>query len=248
MGTIITDDEVPIRTAITDHYGILDLPYGPMIINLHDTLLPINLTENQREIGELCTYARGVVLDIGANVGSHSINFARVADVVHAFEPQPRIFYNLCANLMLNLVYNVVPYNMALGSYCGETTVVALDPTLPGSPMGVPVGVGSQPTRIQTIDSLGISPIHFIKIDVEGHELEVLKGGIKTLLDENPIVYVEIHRAELIDQVRAYMHSLDYQDRKYIEVHTMVEGEDKILTVGYLFWREGRITWVVDGP
>ncbi len=217
-----------------------------MIINTHDTLLPVNLGENQREIQELCTFAQGVVLDVGANVGSHSINFSRVAEVVHAFEPQPRIFYNLCANLLINLVYNVVPYNMALGSESGITNVVALDPTLPGSPMGVPVGKGSQPTRIGTIDALGLSPIHFIKIDVEGHELEVLQGGRATLERESLIVYVEIHRAQLIEQVRDYMRALDYQERKYIEVHTTVEGEDVILTVGYLFWKKERISWVEE--
>lgn len=241
MGTTLADDRLQ---ALTEHYGVLELPYGKLIVNTHDKLLPTNLHENQREIGELCTYARGVVLDVGANVGSHSINFARHADVVHAFEPQPRIFYNLCANLLLNLVYNVVPYNMALGSENGTTNVVALDPTLPGSPMGVPVGKGSQPTRIQTMDSLGISPVHFIKIDVEGHELEVLKGGRETLARESPIVYVEIHRASLIAEVREFMAALSYQDRKYIEVHTIVDDADVILTVGYLFWKPGRIVWV----
>lgn len=241
MGTTVTDDRIQ---AITEHYGVLTLPYGKLIINTHDTLLPTNLEENQPEIHELCTYAQGAVLDIGANVGSHSINFSRVADVVYAFEPQPRIFYNLCANLLINHVTNVVPFNMALGSTCGITSVPALDPTKPGSPMGVGVGRGSQLTRIQTLDSLGISPIHFIKIDVEGHELEVLKGGHETLARENAILYVEIHIPELIDQVRTYLQGFGYQDRKYIEVHTLVEGHDTILTWGYLFWKEGRIVWV----
>lgn len=222
---------------------MIDLAYGKLIINVHDHLLPTNLQENQREIHELCTYARGAVIDIGANVGSHSINFSRVADVVYAFEPQPRIFYNLCANLLINHVYNVVPFNMALGSSCGVTQVVTLDPTLPGSPMGVAVGAGTQPTRIATLDSLAISPIHFIKIDVEGHELEVLRGARATLEREDAIVYVEIHRAELIDQVREFMAALAYLDKKYVEVHTIVESQDVILTVGYLFWREGRIVW-----
>lgn len=241
MDTALANDRIQ---AITDHYGVLTLPYGPLIINTHDKLLPTNLQENQQEIKELCTYARGVVLDIGANVGSHSINFSRLARVVHAFEPQPRIFYNLCANLLINHVYNVVPYNLALGNENGITYVAALDPTLPGSPMGVAVGQGSQPTRIQTLDSLGISPVNFVKIDVEGHEMEVLKGGRETIQREAPIVYVEIHHAELIDQVRDYMRDLAYLERKYIEVHTTHEGQDVILTVGYLFWREGSIVWV----
>lgn len=254
MAETITDAQKPsfreritvFRESITEHYDALHLPYGTMIINSHDPLIETNLQENVREIEELMQFARGAVLDVGANVGSHSINFAKVADVVYAFEPQPRTYYNLCANLLLNLVFNVIPFNMALGSYDGETRVANLDPTKPNTPMGVQVGNGQQPVRMATIDSLNISPVHFIKIDVEGHELEVLKGAYLTLKYENPILYVEIHDKALIQPIVELMAKHGYLSQEYITVcmPDKETGEPIWLTTGYLFYREGRIVWV----
>lgn len=212
-----------------------------MIINHHDPLLAGNLQENVREIKELMQFAGGIVLDVGANVGSHSINFAKVADVVYAFEPQPRTYYNLCANLLLNLVYNVIPFNRALGSYNGATQVANLDPTKPNTAMGVQVGNGSQIVPMCTIDSLELSPVHFIKIDVEGYELEVLRGAVETLARENTIVYVEIHKKELIEPIKELMEELGHVSQEYL---TVVMHGGIWLTTGYLFYKEGRIKWV----
>lgn len=241
MGTTVDADK---RTAITEHYSALTVPYGTLIINTHDPLLQTNLQENVREIEDLMQFSRGVVLDIGANVGSHAINFSKVADIVYAFEPQPRTYYNLCANLLLNLVFNVVPFNQALGSYCGETRVANLDPTQPNTPMGVQVGNGDQPVAMRTIDSLGISPIHFIKIDTEGHELEILRGAQETLRKENPILYVEIHEKHLIQPIVDLMEGLGYLAQEHITVCMPSDAGDIWLTTGYLFYREGRIVWV----
>lgn len=215
-----------------------------MVINAHDPLLECNLTENIKEIEDLMQFAAGTVLDVGANVGSHSINFARKAEAVYAFEPQPKTFYNLCANLLLNLVHNVLPFNMALGNYNGETRVANLDPTKPNTPMGVQVGNGQQPVAMRTIDSLGISPIHFIKIDVEGYELEVLRGATDTLKKENPIIYVEIHDKRLIQPIVTFMMDLGYLAQEHITVCMPKDNDTIWLTTGYLFYREGRIKWV----
>lgn len=239
-------DAAPADDQITEHYRVLKVPYGTMLINSHDPLLPTNLRENFREIEDLMQYARGTVLDVGANVGSHSINFAKVADVVYSFEPQPRTYYNLCANLMLNLVYNVLPLNMALGSYDGETRVANLDPTKPNTPMGVQVGNGAQPVPMRTIDSLGIKPVDFIKIDVEGHELEVLRGARDTLEKHNPIVYVEIHEKGLIKPIVDLLGEYGYKSQEHITVFTPDPGTKQPLwlTTGYLCYRDGRVVWV----
>lgn len=188
--------------------------------------------------------AKGVVLDVGANIGTHSVNFSRVAEVVHAFEPQPVTYRNLCANLLLNVCSNVIPYQLALGEENGIAHMTAYDPTREGSPMGCFLsGDGPQSIRIQTIDSLALSPVHFIKIDVEGHELCVLKGAIETLKRERLIVYVEIHHDWLVSEIEAFMSGLAYHSRQMLQVNTTIEGEEKILTYGYLYWKEGRITW-----
>lgn len=242
MGTTLRNDQ-----SINEHYTVIDVPYGKMLINAHDPLLPSNLQENVREINALMQFAKGVVIDVGANVGSHAINFSKVAEVVYAFEPHPLTYRNLCANLLLNLVYNTDAINKALGSYNGWTSVACMDPTTPGTPMGTQVGNGSHPVEICTLDSMNISPVHFIKIDTEGYELEVLKGAVDTLYRENPIVYVEIHSKDLVGPVDQYMKNLGYQTAEYITVvmHNE-EQEDVWLTTGHLFWKVGRIQWVQE--
>ncbi len=249
METTLDVDE----SIINEHYRILNLPYGSMLINRHDPCLPINLQENMQEIEGLCQFARGNVLDVGANVGSHSMNFARVADMVYAFEPHPHTFYNLCANILLNSAMNVQPFNFALGSDTdvlegnGSTTVWNIDPHQKNSAMGMEVGIGSLPVPIRTIDSLDISPLHFIKIDTEGHEYEILKGAAITLIRENVIVYVEIHSEALRESIVPFMTASGFLGTEYVHTH-YIEQDAEMCTYGYLFWKEGRIVWGEDQP
>jgi FkbM family methyltransferase len=191
-----------------------------MLINGHDPMIESTLIENQAEIAELSRFARGVVVDVGANVGSHSINFAKTAEVVYAFEPQPLSYYTLCANLLLNHAYNVAPFNRALGAYDGTAMMPNLDPTKQNTAMGAQVGVGAQPVPICKLDSLEIAPIHFIKIDVECYEYEVLKGAVETLKRENPVVYVEVHRDDLVAPIDELMKGLGYHGATLFEVLT----------------------------
>lgn len=254
MGPVTPTD---CRQKISDHHCILTLPYGPMLVNSHDPLIEGSLQENLREIAFLSQFARGGVCDIGANVGSHAINFAKTADVVYAFEPQPLTYYNLCANLLINCVHNVVPFNMALGNYNGQTTVYNLDETQPNTPMGIQVGLGTQPVPIHTLDSLGLHQLTLVKIDVEGYELEVLRGSQETLKREQPIVFVEVHKDFLETPIIRFMEELGYQHSHHQTVgthntevdtttyHLYPQGSDlTVLTTSHLFWMEGRITWL----
>lgn len=247
-----------------------------MVINEHDPMIESTLIENYEEIKELQRFATGIVVDVGANVGSHAINFARTAEVVYAFEPHPLSYYTLCANLLLNRVQNVAPFNRALGATNGTEYMPNFDPTKPNTAMGCQIGNGSQPVTMSTLDSLEIRGINFMKIDVEAYELEVLKGAIETLKRENMVVYVEIHKEELAAPIHDLMAACGYNDNTLFEVltdrqvfeatrptykyHTvdekegyhlfdqkrMEDGGYVVLTTGHLYWKEGRITWV--GP
>lgn len=212
-----------------------------MIINGHDPTLATNLDENQKEIEGLLQFAYGTVLDIGANVGSHAISFARQADIVYAFEPHPHTYWNLCANVLINSAYNVVPMQCALSSQDGPTTVWNIDPHQRNTAMGMEIGkpLGRDITvPMQRLDSLGIPNIFFIKIDVEGHELEVLRGAQETLKEQSPIVFVEIHRDHLREACKSLMTELGYMAHEYVVTDY---GEGK--TWGYVFWKEGKIVW-----
>lgn len=213
-----------------------------MIINTHDPCLECNLTENEKEIFGLCQFARGKVFDIGANIGSHTINFAKSADWVYAFEPQPYTFWNLCGNILINSVYNVTPIQAAVSSHVGSTTVWNIDPHQKNTAMGVEIGkpIGNDiAVKMVTIDSLEMYDVYFIKIDVEGHEFEVLQGGFKTFLEGSPIVYVEIHRADLKQKcIELMCKYYGYLSHEFVRTEY-----EQGTTWGYIFWKEGRIIW-----
>lgn len=199
---------------INEHYEILSTKHGLMINNRHDMGIGRTLREHEEwatnELALTSEYARGVVLDIGANIGTHTLVYARTADRVYAFEPQPFMFDMLCTNLLLNNVLNVTPIQCALGPINGITHMDLHDPTQQNSPAGERVGKGESEVSMHTLDALGIGKVDFIKIDVEGFELEVLKGMSRTLELYHPDIYIEIHYVSLIELINKYLWHFGY--------------------------------------
>lgn len=213
-----------------------------MLINSHDPCIEINLVENIKEITGLMQFVSGVCFDVGANVGSHTVNFSRQASAVYAFEPHPHTYYHLCANILMNGCYNALPFQYALGARDGYTTVWNIDPRKPNTGMGVECDKGDLVVPMRKIDSLEISPIHFMKIDVEGYEYEVLKGAKETLARESMIVFVEIHEDELIEPVWDLMHETGHKGYEFVHTeYKEIVGTGH--TSGFLFYKEGRIVW-----
>ena len=64
---------------------------------------------------------------------------------------------------------------------------------------------------LRTIDSLGLSPCHFIKIDVEGMEADVLNGARQTIARHRPLLYVENDREEKSPALIALLRELGYR-------------------------------------
>lgn len=125
-------------------------------------------------------------VDIGAHVGTYSIICGKTAKKTHAFECSPKTFCYLAANLALHeLTSKVQPWNFALGDK--EGTIDYYVRSEDGGGNGVksvkPSDSGCQTIKVQmrTLDSFGLTNIGFIKLDVEGFETEVLKGGLETL-------------------------------------------------------------------
>ena len=157
-----------------------------------------------------------VVLDVGANIGTHTVFFAKRVGpqgLVYAFEPQRLVFQNLCANIALNALTNVHALPVGLGEVPTTIKVPLLSPTeahnfgayaIDGHALGEAV-------QLVRIDDLGLDRCHLIKVDVEGMEARVLQGAAQTIAQFHPVLFVENntqeHAAEIIDQVLA----LDYQ-------------------------------------
>lgn len=156
------------------------------------------------------------VVEIGANIGSHTVALARACapGPLYAFEPQQRVFQALCANLALNGVANAVAYPEA----CGEAPGWAVVPRLDYGAVRNPGGVALQPdgseglrTRIVRLDDLELPACHLLKVDVEGFEPAVLRGAAGTIARCRPILYVENDRAANQQAVIDLIHGQGYR-------------------------------------
>ncbi|MGH7083875.1 MAG: FkbM family methyltransferase [Acetobacteraceae bacterium] len=133
-----------------------------------------------------------VVFDVGANVGTYSILFSRLAPQgsVHAFEPTTTIEL-LRRNLEFHQAHNVVVHEVAAGNRTGKFSEPIY--RIWGQP---PETLTYEFTTLDDfVRETGIARLDCIKIDVDGFDLEVLAGSAETLQRFNPWVIVELCHA-----------------------------------------------------
>jgi FkbM family methyltransferase len=190
--------------------------YGPMLYPIKDKYVGGSLKEyGQFCIGELDLFTQfispgAVVLDIGANIGAHTVPLAQLVGpggVVVAFEPQPVLYQILCANVVLNSIPNVLTYAMALGDCEGECLIPVLDYSQPNNFGGIGMDMVEEGDTVPLgmLDGFQLERVDFIKLDVEGFESKVLEGATNTIERCRPIMYIENDRedksAELIQRL-----------------------------------------------
>ena len=189
-----------------------------------------------------------LVLDIGANLGSFSVPIAkdllaRGGEVI-AFEPQEIIYYQLCANIVLNRLDNLTAYNKAVGNYNGEIDIPKIDyhhnPNTGAFSFikqyrergFIEHAMKEDLTTVPMLklDSLKLkkSPT-VIKMDVEGYELDVFKGACQFLAEHHyPTILLEIwnvdYYLERRQELMTFIQSLGYDlfshnDNDYIAQH-----------------------------
>jgi FkbM family methyltransferase len=150
------------------------------------------------EINNIITTDKDII-DIGANNGSFAVDFAHLVGnkgSVHSFEPQRIIYYQLCGNVFMNGIDNVYCYNLAIGD--SETDIKVQKPNYfqYGNVNFGDVKVGnvdgdSVLVQQRRLDSFDFKDVVFIKIDVQGYELNVIKGAEKTIAKHRPYLFVE---------------------------------------------------------
>jgi len=163
-----------------------------------------------------------VILDIGAHIGYHSVAYAKynpMADIM-SFEPQKEIYNVLLQNIRLNNINNIRPFNVAMGDKIRETTLLQYITDGPNAGIdieyetenefnlgGVSIGFGGERVNMITIDSLNLTNLDYIKIDVEGAETLVLMGGEETIRKFKPIICFEYNHKILSPE---FIKSLGY--------------------------------------
>jgi FkbM family methyltransferase len=143
--------------------------------------------------------ARGTALDIGANHGVYSYFMVRHFDRVVAFEPQPACVQTLRSWAKGRVEIRQVALSDREGYGQLAIPVKAGVPLTGYARLDAPVGDTSSqlPVSVERLDDQGIDNVRFVKIDVEGHELEVLRGGDVLLRRDHPILLVEIEQRHL---------------------------------------------------
>ena len=156
------------------------------------------------------------VLDIGANIGTHTLWFANKvgeSGFVMAFEPQRLIFQTLCANMALNSIKHVDCKQLGVGYSKRLVTVPVLDPLKENNFGGLSIDGHSEgePVAICRVDDIGLSRCDFIKMDVEGMEPEALQGAMNTIVKCRPVLYIELDREENIHFLQIFLEELRYK-------------------------------------
>lgn len=213
---------------IADPYELTPCRHGLMLVNRND----IYMGQALLKYGECCELELqfllgllrkpGLAVEAGANMGIHTVPLAKAlasqGRTLYAFEPQPVIFQQLCANLALNGLTNVSAFPMACGNRNGAVLFEVPNYLSKGNFGGIEMGgtVRSE-ARHQTVpcvrldDFLPIEEVGFLKIDVEGFELEVLKGAEKILERSQPILYLENDRIERSPQLIQWLFDHQYR-------------------------------------
>lgn len=167
-------------------------------------------------------------IDAGAYIGTHTVFAAKRFSHVHAFEPYPEFAELLQWNIKLHGLTNVTVYTSALGD--GSQRTVRMqnfsDLSLRGKTnLGGLSKVLQQPeedslyVNQNRIDSYGFKNVGVLKVDTQGTELQVLKGGIGTIRLWRPVVFVEGCQRLLEEQgdsfvgVRNFFQSLGFYNR-----------------------------------
>ncbi len=153
------------------------------------------------------------VVDVGANIGNHAVFFAAILGArVHAFEP----FEANHALLELNIAENalegsVLAYRLALGDRSGFGTARTERADNLGA---VSVRPGGGEVRIDCLDRVPVDgPIGLLKIDVEGAEAAVLRGGAGTIARWLPDIVLEADGPARFQEAAEILHELGYAPR-----------------------------------
>ncbi len=201
----------PVELPTTDIFTVPDLgtfylPYKNDVIQNQLRIGKI-WEVNNIQVFEALIKPGMTVVDVGAYIGSHTVKLAQLTKpgIVYAFEPQEDIHQILSHNIELNgLGDYVTAYKMALGDQSCSTKMNT-EPKKPADlekktnrgtnfVLGCLDDTGDPLAfEMRTLDSFKLDNVGFIKIDVEGAQLLVLKGAEETIKRNKPVMLIEMN-------------------------------------------------------
>lgn len=211
--------------------------YGPMIVNYHDRNIGRTIiaqgTWDEANIMVVANIARTLletrpwlrIYDIGANIGTHSLAWAKLLGAragIRAFEAQSAIYHMLCGTLALNNLDNVSPHWNVVSDKAGEPVLIQTPDYMVSNNFGglelheahvserrdMVLSDRSEIVQSVTVDSFD-EEVDILKIDIEGMELLALGGAVETFARSRPVVMLEISKSDF-EAIKAFFLSRNY--------------------------------------
>lgn len=155
------------------------------------------------------------IVDIGSNIGNHTIYFSKICNAkkVYSFEPQKDIFKILNKNIQLNnLEDKIEAFNIGLAAKKSKGEILLEDKSNSGMAKINLNETGK--VKLNTLDNVLLSKeekISLIKIDVEGMELNVLKGSKEILRRDHPLLYIEANKKVQFNEINSFLKDFGYK-------------------------------------
>lgn len=144
---------------------------------------------------------KSVCLDVGANIGIYTILLAEKAQKVIAIEPHPVFFERLKQNMGLN-GFDVELKNIGLSSKEGEGILYSPPEDMDNKSASMfdvnPELTEKITVKVDTLDSLSIEKLDFIKIDTDGSDADVILGGEETISKLKPTILFEYMKLDIV--------------------------------------------------
>lgn len=161
---------------------------------------------------------KGIFLDIGSNIGNHTLYLFQnnLIQSAYCFEPVQDTFRILEKNISINSLQNKVKlFNVGVGESHGTAQIASYSQENTGMSQLKISNDGNIP--IIAIDDMKFEQnISFIKIDVEGFELKVIKGALQTIKKNKPVIFIEI-RSQFFDDICKHLMPIGYKYLKFDE-------------------------------
>ena len=170
-----------------------------------------------------------IAIDCGANIGVHTIEWAIAMTgwgSVIAIEAQERIYYALAGNIAINNCFNAIVMHAAVSSESGVMKIpvpnyltassfgsLELRPSATTEFIGQAIDYSEEkmvPVQKMTLDSLQLSRVDLIKIDIEGMEMEALEGARELIEKTHPILLIEQIKT-IRERLRAWIQERGYE-------------------------------------
>lgn len=229
-----------------NNFTVMESIYGKVIINRHSTsqadyLIKSGVPHTEPELKTIFAILESmpgqlIAVDAGANAGLIALPIAQMlkprGGTVIAFEPQRMIHNALCGSVALNDLNNMHVRRQAVGAESGMVRIPLPD-------YGVAQDFGQltllgdfsqlahELVEVVTIDSLELPRLDFLKIDVEGMEIDVLKGAANTIKKYLPWCWIE-HWKIGMDTIAEQFDGLPYKFEQIDQLNMLCAPEARL--------------------